>query len=164
MLLSIQSRRKLRAKRTLSIRILLKIGQSKPNIVFESDRKKMMASLERNPERHGRRRRIRNRPTIRIQSSTFALAMIVIGRARKQGTGRPPRGLNPADRTRWKMTEITNEKDGSQLVLIPEGEFLMGSDEGYPSERPAHRVYVGAFYIGKNLVTNSQYRRFVLEI
>jgi formylglycine-generating enzyme len=62
-----------------------------------------------------------------------------------------------------KQTEITNEKDGSQLVLIPEGEFLMGSDEGYPSERPAHRVCVSAFYIGKNLVTNSQYRRFVLE-
>jgi formylglycine-generating enzyme required for sulfatase activity len=49
-----------------------------------------------------------------------------------------------------KLTEITNEKDGSQLVLIPEGEFLMGSDEGYPSERPAHRVCVSAFYIGKN--------------
>src|ERR1700736_6080229 len=64
MLLSIQRRRKLRAKRTLSIRTLLKIGQSKPNIVFDSDRKKMMASLERNPERNGRRRRIREKLTL----------------------------------------------------------------------------------------------------
>src|ERR1700730_14951074 len=64
MLLSIQRRRRLRAKRTLSIRILLKIGQSKPNIVFESDRKKMMASLERNPERNGRSRRTREKLTL----------------------------------------------------------------------------------------------------
>jgi formylglycine-generating enzyme required for sulfatase activity len=62
-----------------------------------------------------------------------------------------------------KPAEITNPKDGSQLILIPEGESLMGSDDGYPSERPAHRIFVSAFYIAKNLVTNSQYRRFVLE-
>ncbi len=62
-----------------------------------------------------------------------------------------------------KPAEITNPKDDSQLILIPEGEFLMGSDDGYPSERPAHRIFVSAFYIAKNLVTNSQYRRFVLE-
>jgi hypothetical protein len=43
---------------------LLKIGQSKPNIVFDSDRKKMMASLERNPERNGRRRRTREKLTL----------------------------------------------------------------------------------------------------
>ena len=61
------------------------------------------------------------------------------------------------------LTEITNEKDGSDLVLIPEGEFLMGSNQGYLSEGPAHRVFVSAFYIAKHLVTNSQYRRFVLE-
>jgi formylglycine-generating enzyme len=59
--------------------------------------------------------------------------------------------------------EINNEKDGSQLVRIPEGEFVMGSDDGYPAERPAHRVSVSDFYIAKNLVTNSQYRRFVLQ-
>ena len=48
-----------------------------------------------------------------------------------------------------KLTEITNAKDGSQLVLIPEGEFLMGSDEGYPSERPAHRVFVSSLLYRK---------------
>jgi len=61
------------------------------------------------------------------------------------------------------ITEITNETDGSRLVLIPEGEFLMGSDDGYPHERPVHRVHLSAFGIAKTLVTNSQYRRFVLQ-
>jgi sulfatase modifying factor 1 len=62
-----------------------------------------------------------------------------------------------------RTTDIANPKDGSQLMLIPEGEFLMGSDDGYPSERPAHRVFVSPFYIARTLVTNSQYRSFVLE-
>jgi formylglycine-generating enzyme required for sulfatase activity len=62
-----------------------------------------------------------------------------------------------------RTTDIANPKDGSQLMLIPEGEFLMGSDVGYPSERPAHRVFVSPFYIARTLVTNSQYRSFVLE-
>ena len=59
--------------------------------------------------------------------------------------------------------DIINRTDGSQMVLIPEGEFLMGSDGGYADERPAHRVFVSAFYISRYLVTNSQYRRFVQE-
>src|SRR6202008_3062646 len=91
------------------------------------------------------------RPDIPVQPSTFAPVMIVIRYAIAQG------------RRMDKPAEITNAKDGSQLILIPEGEFLMGSDDGYPSERPAHRVFVSSFYIAKNLVTNSQYRRFVLE-
>src|SRR5713226_5993919 len=62
-----------------------------------------------------------------------------------------------------RLAEITNEKDGSRLVPIPQGEFLMGCDDGYPAERPAHRVFVSGFHIARNLVTNSQYRRFVLE-
>jgi formylglycine-generating enzyme len=54
--------------------------------------------------------------------------------------------------------------DGSELVLIPGGEFLMGAEDGYPDERPVHRVYVGDFYIAENLVTNLQYSRFVREV
>jgi formylglycine-generating enzyme required for sulfatase activity len=54
-----------------------------------------------------------------------------------------------------------NEQDASSLVLIPEGEFWMGSEEGYPAERPGHRVSVGAFYLGSHPVTNAQYAQFV---
>ena len=62
-----------------------------------------------------------------------------------------------------KPAESIVAKDGSDLVLIREGEFLMGADDGYPDERPAHRVFVGDYYIAKNLVTNLQYSRFVQE-
>jgi formylglycine-generating enzyme required for sulfatase activity len=56
---------------------------------------------------------------------------------------------------------VLQEKDGSSLVLIPAGEFWMGSEEGYPAERPVHRVSVEAFYLGAYLVTNAQYAQFV---
>jgi len=54
----------------------------------------------------------------------------------------------------WKM-------DGKEMVLIPGGEFLMGSDEGPEKERPAHSVVVDAFYIDRYPVTNEDYKRFV---
>jgi formylglycine-generating enzyme required for sulfatase activity len=54
------------------------------------------------------------------------------------------------------------EKDGSLMVLVPAGEFTMGSDQGYfNDERPAHKVYLDAFYIDKHEVTNAQYHKFV---
>jgi formylglycine-generating enzyme required for sulfatase activity len=46
------------------------------------------------------------------------------------------------------------------MILIPAGEFTMGSDTA-ADEKPVHEVYVDAFYIGKHEVTNAQYERFV---
>ena len=39
----------------------------------------------------------------------------------------------------------------------------MGSEIGYPVERPVHAVSVKAFALGLHLVTNAQYARFVRE-
>lgn len=47
------------------------------------------------------------------------------------------------------------------MVWIPGGVFLMGSDDFYPEERPAHRVAVDAFWIDRHPVTNAEFRRFV---
>jgi formylglycine-generating enzyme required for sulfatase activity len=54
-------------------------------------------------------------------------------------------------------------KDGAEMVLIPAGEFLMGSPEGEGNsdEHPQHTVYLDAFYIDKYEVTNAQYKKFV---
>jgi formylglycine-generating enzyme required for sulfatase activity len=48
---------------------------------------------------------------------------------------------------------ITNEKDGSQLVLIPPGKFLAGKEE--------FEVSLPAYCIGRHEVTNRQYKRFI---
>ncbi len=46
------------------------------------------------------------------------------------------------------------------LILIPAGEFTMGSENRAPDEKPAHKVYLDAYYIGKYEVTNEEYYRF----
>ena len=47
------------------------------------------------------------------------------------------------------------------MVWVPEGEFLMGSEDFYPEERPVHRVAVDGFWIDEHPVTVAQFRRFV---
>ncbi len=49
------------------------------------------------------------------------------------------------------------------MAYIPAGEFEMGDPRGASEEKPAHKVYLDAFYIDKFEVTNAQYRTFVKE-
>ncbi|MFL7871703.1 MAG: SUMF1/EgtB/PvdO family nonheme iron enzyme [Anaerolineales bacterium] len=48
-----------------------------------------------------------------------------------------------------------------EMVLIPAGKFTMGSDEGEMDERPAHSVFMDAYYIDKYEVTNGLYETCV---
>lgn len=54
-------------------------------------------------------------------------------------------------------------RDGTAMTVIPAGEFLMGSERGYPNERPVHRVFVDAFALALHPVTNRRYEQFVQE-
>ena len=49
------------------------------------------------------------------------------------------------------------------MMWIPGGTFLMGSNDHYPEERPAHRVTVEGFWMDRTPVTNGEFRRFVEE-
>ncbi len=48
-----------------------------------------------------------------------------------------------------------------EMVHIPAGEFIMGSDNRLSDEGPAHRVYLDDYYIDKYEVTNLQYLAFI---
>jgi formylglycine-generating enzyme required for sulfatase activity len=58
-------------------------------------------------------------------------------------------------------------QDGAPMVLVPAGEFTMGArDDGQEAtsgERPAHQVYLDAFYIDQYEVTTSRYANFFQE-
>ena len=47
------------------------------------------------------------------------------------------------------------------MVLIPAGQFTMGREGGGPGEGPAHKIFLPAFFIDRNLVTMKQYARFI---
>jgi len=51
--------------------------------------------------------------------------------------------------------------DGAPMVLIPAGEFQMGSNDGGDSEKPVHTVYLDAFYMDVYEVTNARYKKFM---
>lgn len=55
--------------------------------------------------------------------------------------------------------EIT--PDLKDMVLVPVGEFIMGSDDRLRDEKPLHAVYIRAFYIDRFEVTNEDYRKFI---
>jgi formylglycine-generating enzyme len=61
------------------------------------------------------------------------------------------------DRTRRRRSAPPAEN----MVWIPGGSYLMGSDKHYPEEAPAHHVTVEGFWMDKCTVTNAQFSRFV---
>ncbi len=74
----------------------------------------------------------------------------------------------PLADAQWKTNSpaarITTLPDGREMVLIPAGEFRMGSNdpESGTSEQPIHTVYTDAFYMDTHEVTNLDFKRFVL--
>lgn len=61
-----------------------------------------------------------------------------------------------------KKKEMKGENAGkSAMVLVPAGEFIMGSNDWWPKSQPEHKVKLDAFYIDKFEVTNRRYKAFV---
>jgi len=65
---------------------------------------------------------------------------------------------HPKSTTQPAPKIITPPED---MVLIPAGWFLMGSENGTNSEKPVHKVYVDAFFMDRYQVTVEQYQRFL---
>jgi formylglycine-generating enzyme required for sulfatase activity len=70
----------------------------------------------------------------------------------------------PAERaTRPAVVAGDGVKGPKDMVWVPAGEFLMGSDHklAQRNERPTHRVKVNGFWMDRHHVTNAEFRRFV---
>jgi len=62
--------------------------------------------------------------------------------------------------SRKELPKEIKGKDGAEMMLIPAGEFDMGSND-YDDAKPVHTVYLDAFYMDKYEVTNEQYAQFL---
>ena len=91
----------------------------------------------------------------------------------EEDPNRPPKNPKPGQ-------EWTNPVDGSVLVYVPGGEYRLGSENVYQGveiprglednakeweswARPMHRVHLSGFWIGRDPITNEQYRRFLAD-
>ena len=63
-----------------------------------------------------------------------------------------------------RLTYTVDDPTPKGMVLVPAGEFQMGSNdpEAADDENPVHTVLIDAFYIDRYEVTNAQYQQFVL--
>jgi formylglycine-generating enzyme required for sulfatase activity len=57
-----------------------------------------------------------------------------------------------------RKISVTDERE---MVLIPAGKFIFGSDSGDRDESPEQVVYLDAFYIDRYEVSNREYMKFV---
>jgi|ERR1041384_412240 formylglycine-generating enzyme required for sulfatase activity len=69
-----------------------------------------------------------------------------------------------SQKARDRLKELSNIRvqGGLELVWIAPGTFIMGSENGEPDEKPAHRVTISkGFYLGKYEVTQAQWRKLM---
>ena len=72
----------------------------------------------------------------------------------------PADAAHPFAATAHDKPPPVSEQPGP-MVLIPAGEFVMGSDERLPDEGPRHIVNLPAYWVDVYEVTNAQYKQFI---
>jgi len=65
---------------------------------------------------------------------------------------------------RVDLTVENQAGDRHEMLLIPEGEFTMGTYYGDMNEAPVHAVFVDSFYIDKYEVTNQKFLSFLTAV
>ena len=72
-------------------------------------------------------------------------------------------GCEPTTKGQEADTSVKPSRPPAGMVLIPAGEFQMGSadEDASSNEQPVHTVHVDAFYMDKYEVTNAQFKKFV---
>lgn len=96
----------------------------------------------------------------------FMTSLPVIGIIK--GTNPPPSDPNQIVATGQRASESTQsiamdrvEPVSEEMVRIPAGEFIRGTNAGGYNERPQNTVYLDAFWIDRFEVTNHHYLEFV---
>ena len=77
------------------------------------------------------------------------------------GCGQPANRAAPA-KVPLVITTAIMTKSGVEMVLLPTGEFEMGSNSGNADEAPVHKVSISGFLMDRCEVTQEQYEKLEL--
>ncbi len=69
--------------------------------------------------------------------------------------------IRPHNSRNYGNYDVVFGQDGTEMVLIPAGDFVMGNNTGEEDESPTHSVYLDEFLMDRYPVTNEQYKEFV---
>ena len=97
----------------------------------------------------------------RVNVLDLVLVAQHLGESPCGGVTTPPVTPPPVTPPPVTTRPVTPASSTEGMVLIPAGEFRMGSNSGSSNEKPVHSVYVDAFYMDKYEVTNAQYAAFL---
>lgn len=79
-------------------------------------------------------------------------------------TASPTETMNPTETSVPSLgSSKVREKDGAEMLYIPEGEFEMGSNSGQEDEKPVRNIFLDGYWIDKYEVTNGLYQKCVSE-
>lgn len=72
---------------------------------------------------------------------------------------------NKLQSTSTPKSDVVSETEvsESQMILVPAGTYLIGSNTTIPNDAPAHEVKLSAYYLDKSPVTVAQFRKFIKE-
>jgi formylglycine-generating enzyme required for sulfatase activity len=89
----------------------------------------------------------------------YGIVIVILGLMVVCGCGKDEQKTE--ENKQVELPKTITGKDGAEMVLIPAGEFQMGSNDGGDAEKPVHTVSLDAFYMDKYEVTNAQYKKFI---
>jgi len=111
-------------------------------------------------------------PMALIAAAVVAVLLIAGGIAYKFVIQKPSGGTQVGETARLEEVvekgtknskgfyEQPHPADASIMIVMPAGEFTMGSDQ-YAAEKPVQKIYMDKYHIDKYLVTNKQFQKFV---
>jgi serine/threonine-protein kinase len=107
---------------------------------------------------------------LRTAGSAFLLVVLAagvvwflsaLGKSQAPISKPAPQENSPAPETPPSSNVIQTPGVPLNMVAIPAGEFIMGSDSDFENERPRRTVYLKAFSVDAFEVTNAEYKKFV---
>jgi len=103
----------------------------------------------------------------KIFAAPFLLSFVVLSLLASVALPNSPAPPQNKDKTAISISKTKkNVKDNADMILIPAGEFVMGSNDndfGIGDEKPIHKVTLDGYYIYRTAVTVAQYLKFCEE-